>query len=39
MVTIYFYVIWVASVMGSIPAPSDTVKSEGAADEAVLNNV
>jgi hypothetical protein len=29
----------VATVLGSIPASSDTVESEGAADEAVLNNV
>jgi hypothetical protein len=30
----------VATVLGSIPAsPSDTVKSEGAADEAVLNEL
>ena len=29
----------VAKVLGSIPASSDTVESEGAADEAVLNNV
>jgi hypothetical protein len=29
----------VATVLGSIPASSDTVESEGAADEAVLNTV
>jgi hypothetical protein len=29
----------VATDLGSIPASSDTVESEGAADEAVLNNV
>ncbi len=29
----------VATVLGSIPASSDTVESEGAADEAVLNIV
>jgi hypothetical protein len=29
----------VAIVPGSIPASSDTVESEGAADEAVLNKV
>jgi hypothetical protein len=27
------------TVLGSIPASSDTVESEGAADEAVLNKV
>jgi hypothetical protein len=29
----------IATVLGSIPASSDTVESEGAADEAVLNTV
>ncbi len=29
----------VATALGSIPASSDSVKPEGAADEAVLNNV
>ncbi len=29
----------VATVLGSIPASSDTVESEGAADEAVSNKV
>ncbi len=29
----------VEAVLGSIPAPSDTVESAGAADEAMLNNV
>jgi hypothetical protein len=29
----------VATVLGSIPASSDTVESDGAADEAELNNV
>ncbi len=29
----------VATVLGSVPASSDTVESDGAAEEAVLNNV